>query len=289
MKITSVTNRIFLILLTSLLLAWPATAGERERLTLGMLPFLAATELFDHFTPLTSYLSERLGAEVTLEIFADYEMLIEKIGYDQVEIAFLGPAPYIRLVELHGSKPILARLETDGTPTFQGVIFVRREAPFTRLADLKGRRFAFGDPQSTMSHVLPRHMLLKAGIDLDDLASFDFISNHHNVVLGVLLGDFDAGAVKEDVFYEYEARGLRALAETPPISELLFVASATLPAETVAALRQSLLELGESAAGLEILTGIQPNATGLVPAADEDYHDLRGIMLELEKAGVMLD
>jgi phosphonate transport system substrate-binding protein len=270
---------IFLIFFT-----WPTPGFAQERLTLAVLPFLGATELVDRFTPLANYLGQRLGAEVILEISADYEEHIELIGQDQVEIAYMGPAPYVTMVDVYGRKPILARLETDGTPTLQGVIIVRRDAPFTGLADLKGRRFAFGDPNSTMSHILPRYMLLRAGIDLDDLAYFEAVHNHHNVVLGVLMGAFDAGAVKEDVFAEFEAEGLRALARTPPISELLFVASNTLPAGMVADIRQYLLEMGESPLGLEILTGIQHNITGLVPATDEDYHELRAIMRELEKA-----
>jgi phosphonate transport system substrate-binding protein len=275
---------IFLIFFT-----WQAPGFAQERLTLAVLPFLGATELVERFTPLANYLGERLGAEVILEISPDYEKHIELIGHDQVEIAYMGPAPYVTLVEAYGRKPILARLETNGTPTLQGVVIARRDAPFTGLADLKGRRFAFGDPHSTMSHILPRYMLLRAGIELSDLAYFDFIHNHHNVVLGVLMGAFDAGAVKEDLFVEFEGEGLRALARTPPISELLFVASNTLPAGMVAAIRQYLLELGESPRGLEILTGIQHNITGLVPAADEDYHELRTIMQELEKAGVVLE
>jgi ABC-type phosphate/phosphonate transport system substrate-binding protein len=82
---------------------------------------------------------------------------------------------------------------------------------------------------------------------------------------------------------------LRSLARTLPVSELVFVASNTLPAGTVAALRQYLFELGKSPSGLDILTGIQSNITGLVPAADEDYHELRIIMRELEKSGVVLE
>jgi phosphonate transport system substrate-binding protein len=272
-----------------LLFFWPTPSRSQERLTLAVLPFLAATELVERFTPLTTYLSERLDTEVILEISADYQEHIEKIGHDLVEIAFLGPAPYVEMVELHGEKPILARLETDGTPTFQGVIIVHRDAPFTGLNDLKGRRFAFGDPHSTMSHIVPRHMLLQEAIDLDDLADFAFISNHHNVVLGVLMGAFDAGAVKDDVFVEYREKGLRVLAETPRISELLFVTSNTLPPEKVSALRRYLFELGESPRGLEILTSIQHNITGLAPAVDDDYNEMRRILRELKELGVAVE
>jgi phosphonate transport system substrate-binding protein len=278
-----------LLIMALLLFAGSTPAEARERLTLAVHPYLGAAELTARFTPLTIYLSERLDAEVTLELSADYVEHIEKIGHDQVEIAYMGPASYVRLVELHGRKPILGRLETNGTPDFQGIIIVREEAPFTELADLRGKHFAFGDPQSTMSHMLPRHMLLQESITMEDLADFAFIANHHNVVLGVLMGTFDAGAVKEEVFFEFEGKGLRALAATPRISEHLFVAAETVPSETVAALRRHLQQLGESPAGLEILTRIQHDAKGLVEGSNEDYEKLRTIMQELAALGVIFE
>jgi phosphonate transport system substrate-binding protein len=279
----------WLLILTLFLLVQPASAQERQQLTLVVHPYLAAAELIERFTPLTIYLSERLGQEVVLELSADYVEHIEKIGHDQVEIAYMGPASYVQLVEHYGEKPLLARVETGGTPTFQGVIIVRDKADMTSLADLKGKRFAFGDPHSTMSHLLPRYMLLQEGIDLEDLGEFAFIRNHHNVALGVLMGAFDAGAVKEEIYEEFKGKGIRELVRTPVISEHLFVAAGDLPAATVTALRRHLLELGESPAGLAALSVIQHDVTGLVPVADEDYQEMRTIMAYLEERGVVLE
>jgi len=75
-------------------------------------------------------------------------------------------------------------------------------------------------------------MMRQAGVTIDKLAGHAFLKNHHNVALGVLLGNFDAGAVKEDVFDEYRQQGLKTLKKTPPISEHLFVVRKTLPPET---------------------------------------------------------
>jgi len=113
-----------------------------------------------------------------------------------------------------------------------------------------------------------------------------FVYNHHNVALGVLAGDFDAGVVKEDVYYEYEKRGIRALAWTPAISEHVFVTGSHLPKETVIALREALLQLKDDKEGKAIMLRIQENLTGIVPAVDGDYHNLRTIMKKLEKIGV---
>jgi phosphonate transport system substrate-binding protein len=279
----------YLLILTLLLFTWPSAVGAREGMTLAVHPYLAAAELIDRFTPLTNYLSERLGMEVTLELSADYTEHIEKIGDDQVEIAYMGPASYVKLVDNYGEKTILGRLVTAGTPTIQGVIIVRSDAPFTSLADLKGKKFAFGDPQSTMGHLVPRYMLHQEGIDVEDLAGHAFIRNHHNVALGVLMGDFDAGAVKEEIYREFSDMGIRSLVKTPVIAEHLFVTSSKLPSETIAALRQYLFALQETAQGQKILDAIQADVTGMAPAADQDYDELRRILRKLEELGVEIE
>jgi phosphonate transport system substrate-binding protein len=277
------------LLIALFLFTCPSAAGAREGITLAVHPYLAAAELIDRFTPLTNYLSERLDMEVTLELSADYAEHIEKIGNDQVEIAYMGPASYVQMLEIYGKKPILGRIVTDGTPTIQGVIIVRSDAPFTSLADLKGKKFAFGDPQSTMGHLVPRYMLHQEGIDLEELAGYAFIRNHHNVALGVLMGDFDAGAVKEEIFKEFREKGIRGLVKTPAIAEHLFVTSSKLPPATVAALRQHLFALKDTTEGLSVLDQIQAGVTGMAPVADEDYDEMRRIIRKLAELGVEVE
>jgi phosphonate transport system substrate-binding protein len=154
------------------------------------------------------------------------------------------------------------------------------------LSDLEGKSFAFGDPDSTMSHLVPRYMLIEAGIVVEELAHYEFLRSHHNVVLGVLVGDFQAGAVKEEVFYEYEGRGLKALAWTPEIAEHLFVASKKLPAKTVGSLREAMLALKDEPGGRDVMSSIKQGVTAFVPAQDADYDNLRNILHTLEEHGV---
>jgi len=277
------------IRIASLLVALAAMSGPArgdEPLRLGVHPYLPATELVKRFTPMAKYLEEALGRPVEVVISRNYEEHIDRVGKGEVDIAYMGPASYVLLVERYGKRPILARQEVQGQDTFRGVIIVRKESPLRELSELRGKRFAFGDPDSTMSHLVPRHMLIEAGVDAEDLAGYKFLKGHHNVALGVLLGDFDAGAVKEEVFYEYEERGLRALRWTPEISDRLFVASPKLPRETVKALREAMFRLKDSPRGRAVMAAIKEEITDLVPGRDEDYENLRRIMRGLEARGI---
>ena len=258
-------------------LPWAASAdggAAPQPLVIGVLPYLAAGELHRRLDPLAAYLTARLGQPVEISVAADYDEALRQIGSGTVDIGFIGPAPYVRLVEEYGPKRLLARLEVDGRPTFHGYIVTRDESPIDSLDDLAGRAFAFGDVRSTMSYLVPRAMLIRAGVPLEGLSRVAFLNNHDNVALGVLTGDFDAGAVMGDVYRAYQPRGLRAFAKSPPIPELLFVAADRLDGATVAALREALLRLRSS----EVLTGIKHGVTRLVPVADSDYDTMRELL-----------
>lgn len=285
MSFRRVSIRLSLLLFLSFFCIVSA-ANAQAPLTLRVHPYLAASELVKRFVPLADYLSREIGRPVVVSISKNYRDHIDQIGRDKADIAYMGPVPYVRMVEKYGKKPLLARLEINGAPTFRGVIITAKNSSVRSLSDLKGKRFAFGDPNSTMSHIVPRFLMLQAGVTVKDLAGHAFLRNHSNVVLGVLIGDFDAGAVKDEVFYEYEQRGLRAVTWTPPISEHLFVTRRTLPSKTIKALRKALYALEHEKEGKAIMSKIEKNMTGMVPARDEDYDNLRVILKELKRIGV---
>lgn len=257
----------------------PSSEGP---LTLIVHPYLPYDELMERFTPLARYLGEQLGRNVLLTVSRDYQEHAAQIGRDEVDIAFIGPAGYARMIKTHGRKPLLAHLEVNHELVFKGAIITRMDSAITRLEALQGRRFAFGDPESASSHLVPRYMLLQAGIPLQNLADYKYLGSHTNVALGVMSGDFDAGAVKEEVYREYEARGLRLLAWTPPLPEHLFVAREGMPVETLDTLRNALLELRQTEAGIRILRAIKPGVTGMMRICDADFDGLRHILERLE-------
>lgn len=258
----------------------------QEPLTFSILPYRIERDLRASFTPLANYLSKKIGQPIKVVITRSYEEQIDKMGKGKLDLAFMGPSTYIKMVDRYGKKSILGRLETNGKPTYHGVIFVAKNSPIGSLADLRGKRFAFGDPNSTMSHLVPEYLLWKAGVTVEQLGTHTFLGKHDNVALGVLSGDFDAGAVKEDVFLQYEKRGLKMLVRTAEFSDHLFVAGNKLPEKTVQALRKALSDLKNDNEGRAILSRVREGVTGIVPAHDNDYDSLREVLRQLEGLGI---
>lgn len=258
--------------------AAPADKANAEPLILAVHPYLARSELLVRFTPLADALAGALGRPVVVRVGNSFEEHEVAIGTDSVDIAYLGPAPYVVMVRQFGPKPLLVRQVVNGDPMLHGEIVVRSDSPIQTLADLKGKRFAFGDAQATAGHVIPAAMLRKAGIRESDLGMHRFLGSHRNVALAVLAGDYDAGAVKEEVFAQFAPRGLRSITTQLPVPDHVFVASRKLPPRLVDALRDALLAMGSTPAGQAAMRAIEPGLNEFVPVRDSDYDGLRALM-----------
>lgn len=278
MKRDKLRNSSLNVLIFCLLFLLSGNVSADRNLILGVHPFLSHDEVINKFTPLANYLSVKTGMNIQLKVGSTYEDHIDYIGLNHVDIAYLGPASYVNMTNKYGLKPILSRLEVKGQSYFQGNIVVHKNSEIKDIADLRGRNIAFGDPNSTMSYIVPHYMLHSSGIFDNNTTKHQFLNSHTNVALGVLTGDFDAGAVKPAVFKKFEKDGLRVLAVTPKISEHLFVASSDLEKEKIKKIRKAMLGIKDSQEGLAALQVIKKSITGLSAASNEDYDNLRHII-----------
>ncbi len=278
-KLTKTINNLRLLQLTE------KNTGKKP-LIFGIHPYISTTEIFMRFTPLANYISQKVGRPVIIKISSSYDNHIDLVGKDKLDIAYIGPASYIKMVNKYGKKRLLASFEVNNKTYSQGKIIVQKYSPIKSISDLIGKRFAFVNKDSTMGHVVPRAMLIQSGVTLGNLRSIQFLGTHNDVALAVLVGDFDAGAVEEEVFNKYKWQGLKALTTTPSIYEHLFVANPKLSPKTIKLLRKTLLSLKNSDEGKSILTGIKKNTTALIIVKDRNYDKLRGILSVLRKKGI---
>lgn len=250
----------------------------KENLQLWVHPFLPATELVKRFTPLCEYIGKITGNPVSLHISRSYRQHIQRVGENRFDIAYMGPAPYVKMTADYGDKPLLGRIEVNGKSYYTGVIAVHQDSPITRLSQVRRDKLAFGDENSTMSHYVPCYLLHQAGVEIHANYMGEFTQSHRDVALGILGGYYDAGALKESVFIEYKGRGLRAIVTSPAIPTHLFVAGDNLPENLINAVRQALFELNSETQKNKILQPIKKSITGIIPVRDEEYDEVRTIV-----------
>lgn len=226
--------------------------------------------------PFHLYLQQMLAKQGTpvvikMRIFPSYEEAIEAVVNGETDFARLGPVSYVIAKKRKPHIRLLAMESKHGERVFNGVILVAADSPMQTLSDLRGKRFAFGAANSTTGRYLAQEALVQAGITGRDLAEYDFIGRHDKVAFAVAAGNYDAGAVNENVFEKYgQAKGLRKLASFASPTHA-WVSRVGLEARLAVRLQQALLAMKGDA--LEYI-----GRDGFLPAKDSDYDSLRSSM-----------
>jgi len=254
---------------------------EAGILKFGIVPLESPAEMFMKFTPFAEHLSKKLGRRVELKVAMDFEEAIDAIGQNATQMCFMTPSTYVEANRKYGVEVIVKALR-EGKPYQHSVIITGADKGIGSIGELKGRTFAFGDFYSTSSHIVPRAMLLEAGVDLKDLSYYDYLGHHDDVARAVLKGEFDAGGIMEDTAYKFKDQGLRFLKISEDIPEFNICVNKSLSKEEISALKSALTALTDiSAEGRQTLKSIAKAYTGFTEAKDEDYAGIKSMMLKL--------
>lgn len=250
-------------------------SSDTLSLSFGVYQTDKATVMYKTFTPILESIqdsvSKELGrpVELGLTIFKSYDDGIQALVDGKVDLVHFGPASYVTAKEKNPSIQLIAMEHEKGEKRFKGVIVVKKDSPFQTIEDLRGKRFAFGDKNSTVGRYLVQAQLVDNGIYAKDLASFKYMERHDQVAGAVEIGDFDAGSVKSSTFKKYADKGtLRKLAEFENVAKPVVVRGGFDPA-VLPAVQHAFYELKDEA----ILKDLK--ISGFMPTSDSEYDFVR--------------
>lgn len=253
----------------------PATAEIR----LGILPRLSAAELQAMYSPLAEYLMKEIGEKVTIVIPKDFEAFKDAVKTGKMDIGFANSLIYVQLKEKTNIEPFALSSEVKSGTRFRGIILVRKDSGFTKVQDLKGKKFSFMDKDSAAGYVFQMLLLSKAGLDVDkDVSLLPFAKKHDNVTAAVFNKTADAGGIREDELDKAKDKvdisQLRILAYTDYFPNWPMFSTAKLNPGISAKIKTALLKLKPNDPQNEKILG-PARLTGFVPVADNDYDELR--------------
>ena len=143
-------------------------------------------------------LEKATGLYFKTSVATSYAAVIEAMGAGKVDIGWLATFSYVLAQEKYGVEIILIVIRF-GSPFYRGQIMVGANSGINKLANLKGKTFAFVDPASTSGHLYPKSLLLSIGFDPKTFFSKSvFVGSHNAVVLSILKGEVDGGAAYDD-------------------------------------------------------------------------------------------
>ena len=209
----------------SLCLAGSGRAAEGP-LRVSMIPTTDPSKMLRDAQPLVARLEQATGRKVSLTIPQNYAAVVEALVQGQVDVAHLGGFTFVQANARAGAVPLVQR-ERDRD--FHSKVITAREDVRT-LADLRGKRFAFGDVNSTSGHLMPAYFMRKEGVDPAVIDQAIYTGGHDATALAVAERRVDAGALDEAVWERLVREGkvdpgkVHVFWTTPPFVDYLWTA-----------------------------------------------------------------
>ncbi|MBI3140320.1 MAG: PhnD/SsuA/transferrin family substrate-binding protein [Rhodocyclales bacterium] len=221
-----------------------------------------------------AYFEQRLGTSVEFMQRGTYREIIDMLVERKLEFAWICGYPYVRNrrhLRLTG-VPVF-----DGRPLYQSYLIVPAYDTTSRsILDLRGKAFAFSDPDSNSGFLYPRYALMQLKERPDAFFGKTFFAwAHRNVVEAVAAGLANGGAVDS---YVWETLRLfdpgitdrtRVVEKSPYFGHTPFVARVGVSAAAFDRMRAALLDMSENAEGRALLKRL--NLDGFIPGDDALY------------------
>ncbi|UFT98426.1 phosphate/phosphite/phosphonate ABC transporter substrate-binding protein [Radiobacillus kanasensis] len=257
-------------------------SDKTEAFTIGVIPSQTEGAMENAMNKLQSILSEELGRKVKVDVYPNYNGVVEAMNYDKIDMAYLGPLTYVIAHAKSGAKAIVTQL-IDGEPFYHSYIITHKDNSWDNLDELfndpKKIDFAFGDPASTSGSLIPGIELKKRGVyqseDKYKLNSARFTGSHDATALAVQNKQVDAGAIDSAIFNQLVESGkikgdqIKKIWQSDKLFQYPWAVHKDTDQETITKLQEAFLNIKDK----EILNAF--GASAFTKASNEDYKSIK--------------
>ena len=246
--------------------AAPATGPAQSKIVIAVQPTETAATLSADAKQLSDHLARRLGRPIEIVFPTTYAGVIESLRFGHASIGFMSAWPAVLAQKHAGATVDLAEIrevvigqDKVEKPFYYSYYVVRKDSPYTRLADLRGKKVAYPSNLSTSGYVAPLAKMVELGLiqsgpgKVADATPFFgagnvlFSGGYQQGWEALKAGQVDvtviAGDVSESLYREVLAN-TKVIEAQGPIPSHSVVFSKELDAATRAQLTTALLELG---------------------------------------------
>lgn len=159
------------------------------------------------FRPFTDHLAKCTGKKVVFFQVQSNAAEIEAMRSGRLHVGGFSTGPTAFAVNIAGAVPFAVKGNEKEFQGYNLIVIVKKDSPYQKLADLKGKKFAHTSPSSNSGHMAPLALFPPQGLAPDKDYKILFSGKHDSSVMGVNAGDYDAAAVASDVFHRMATRG----------------------------------------------------------------------------------
>ncbi len=167
-----------------------SVAGIRAKVVFGLVvPEHAIAQLAPKVDELAEWLGDEVGVDVIRRNAKSYESLARAVREGKVDLAWLPPIVYVRIIE--GVNP-LGSILRGGSAHYDAALVVKTSSNIEDVDDLHGARAGWVDPWSAAGFVMPRLELASRGVDPRALFRTErFVGSHRAAIEAVMDGAVD--------------------------------------------------------------------------------------------------
>ena len=264
--------------------------GGENTLLIGLIPEQNIFRQMERYQPLADYLSKRVGIKIRLTVLPRYGNIIDNFASTGMDGAFFGSFTYVLAHEKLGVEVLARPVSLNGTSTYHGLIFVRKDSGIKSIRQMKGKRFAFVDKATTAGYLLPLAYFEEHRENYRTfLKESYFAGTHEDAILDVLNRKADIGAAKNTVYERLGAsddrinKELIILERSPDVPENALAVGKGLDGSLKKKLLSVLLALHEDPEGMATLKEF-----GALRFIETNDNDFRPVYRYAQKIGLNL-
>ena len=256
-------------------------AGDAVRI--GLSPVFLDDQLA-FLTTWRAYLQERIARPIQFVQRRTYREIIDLLLAQKLEFAWICGYPYVKY---RPELQLVAVPLSNGQPTYHSYLIVPAGDGGTRsILDLRGKVFAFSDPDSNSGFLYPNYALFQLAERPDAFFGKTFFTwAHRNTVEAIAAGLAHGGAVDSYVWETLKLLRPQLTARTrvatvsPAFGHTPFVARRGIARGESTALQRALIEMRASGDGAALLAKL--NLDGFVPGGDSLYDGIARMMVAI--------
>jgi phosphonate transport system substrate-binding protein len=253
-------------------------------------PLRVVTLLAPNLFPVYEFITRRIAKELSWPA----ELVVGSSSSDlngHTDICFLCGLHYIRVSSLLQpiAAPVLQGERYAGRPIYFSDIIVRADSPWHAFADLRGRSWAYNEPNSHSGYGITRHHLVEMKETNSFFGAVVEAGWHERSIDWVRSGQVDASAIDSHVlaiaFRDDPGlrSDLRIIGTLGPSTIQPLAVARRMPVTLKSELRHLLLEMAEDLEAKDLLN--QNFIERFVPIGDSDYDDIRRMCRAADSAG----
>lgn len=171
------------------------SATDRKKLRVAVAAMVSPKDTLVYYEELLNFIGKKIEHDIVLIQRKTYSEVNELFPKRLIDMAFVCSGPYAnekKRYQFEGLATPIIR----GEPYYQSYLIVQKDSPYQSLDDLKGKIFAFTDPDSNSGTLVPRFWLLQKNHSPESFFSrVTYTYSHDNSILAVSKGLVDGAAV----------------------------------------------------------------------------------------------